>query len=181
MAESPPARTGEPPANPTPALSGEIHRPGDPDLKTLAEQINAEYDALKMALLSGAQRAIALGKLLLKAKALVRHGQWEEWVATSTNLSERAAQRCMSLASGEALLAAKAPNLADMTMTDAVKVLEELREPDNAPRTRNTRQQLSRGDAVTKAIKSGQALSILERAWAECTDQERAIFLKKNG
>jgi hypothetical protein len=175
MVESPP------PSNPIPTLSGEIHRPGEPDLKALAEQINAEYDALKTALLSGAQRAIATGKLLLKAKALVRHGQWEEWVATNTNLSERAAQRCMSLASGEALLAAKAPNLADMTMTDAVKVLEELREPD-APRTRNTRQQRSgRGDAVTKAIKSGQALSILERAWAECTDQERAIFLKKNG
>src|SRR6516162_11898148 len=99
--------------------------PKEPDLVTLAQQINAEHDALKEALLSGAQRAIALGKLLLKAKLLVRHGQWEEWVATNTNLSDRAAQRCMSLANGEALLAAKAPNVADLTMTDAIKALEE--------------------------------------------------------
>jgi hypothetical protein len=161
-------------------LAPQVIPPGEPDLATLAKQINAEYDALKVALLSGAQRAVALGKLLLKAKALVRHGQWEEWVATNTNLSERAAQRCMSLASGEALLAAKAPNLAGMTMTDAVKVLEELREPD-APRTRPTRQQRSsRGDPVAKAIKE-KAFSILERAWAECSDNEKMIFLKKVG
>jgi hypothetical protein len=159
------------------AAQQETIRPGEPDLASLAKQINAEYDALKMALLSGAQRAIALGKLLLKAKLLVRHGQWEEWVATNTNLSDRAAQRCMSLANGEALLAAKAPNVADLTMTDAIKALEELREPDQRLTNRG-RQRGGRRDPVANAIKQA-ALAVPERAWAECSEQEQSIFRKK--
>jgi hypothetical protein len=70
----------------------------------------------------------------------------------------------MWLASGEALLlAAKAPDMAVMTETDAVKLLGELRAPDE-PRQRNTRQQRrGRRDPVTEAIKQ-QPLGILERA-----------------
>src|SRR5262249_12257701 len=149
---------------------------------TLAKQINSEHDALMAALLSGAQRAIALGKLLIKAKDLVRfrlgHGHWEEWVATNTKVSDRAEQRCMDLARGEILLMAKGPNLADMTMTEAVKVLGELRAPDEL-RQRNTRQsQKGRRDPVARAIKEAP-LAIVERAWAECSDNEKNMFLRK--
>jgi hypothetical protein len=151
--------------------------PGEPDLATLAKEINAGHDAVKAAMLSGAQRAIAVGKLLLKAKALVRHGQWEDWVATNTNLSDRVAVRYMALANGENLLVAKAPNLADLTMTEAIKVLEELKAPEQRQRLGTGGQQRGgRRDPVATAIKKAPT-AILERAWGECTSQEQQIFL----
>jgi len=64
-----------------------------------------------------------------------------------------------------------------LTMTGAVKLLEELREPDK-PRSRNTRQRGKRGDAIAAAIKK-DPLAIVERAWPELSDGERDIFLTK--
>ena len=83
----------------------------------------------------------------------------------------------MALASSEAFLMAKAPNLADLTMTGAIKLLEELRAPDET-RSRNSRQSGRRSDPVAAAIKKGP-LGILERAWQECSDNEKNLFLSK--
>jgi len=80
----------------------------------------------------------------------------------------------MALASSEAFLMAKAPNLADLTMTGAIKLLEELRAPDES----NSRQSGRRSDPVAAAIKKGP-LGILERAWQECSDNEKNLFLSK--
>jgi hypothetical protein len=158
--------------------SGEVIPAGEPDLPTLARQINAEHDAVRTALLSGAQRAISAGKLLLKAKALVRFGQWEDWVAANTKLSDRVAVRYMSLASGENLLLTKAPNLADLTMTDAVKLLEDLKAPEERKIATGGRIKKAKKDPLTEAIKS-TPLAVLERAWEECSDNERALFRRK--
>src|SRR5258708_60233 len=61
--------------------TGDVIPPGESDLVTLARHINAEHDACKSALRSGCQRAIAAGKLLLRAKELLVHGNWIEWQA----------------------------------------------------------------------------------------------------
>jgi hypothetical protein len=169
------------------APKAEFIPPTEPDLATLAEQINTEHDALQEMVLSGAQRAIALGKLLLKAKALVYktygHGHWEDWVANKTRLSERVSQRCMALANGEGLLIAKAPNLALLTATDAMQILAELKLPE-AKLTSLVGSSSGRGsrgprqDPVAAALKSKTPLFVLKRAWDAATETERGLFLK---
>src|SRR5262249_23646872 len=98
-------------------MNQEIISPGSPDLATLAEQINAEHDNLKLALMSSCQRAIALGKLLLRAKELVKEqgGSWIEWQGANTNIDIRKAQRCMELAGRETELLAIAPDLSKLS------------------------------------------------------------------
>ena len=63
-----------------------------PTLADLAERINAKHEAVKEALWRGAEHAIEAGKLLMQAKATVRHGHWLEWLGTNCKFSERTAQ-----------------------------------------------------------------------------------------
>jgi hypothetical protein len=86
----------------------------------------------------------------------------------------------MQLARGEHELAAKAQDIAGLTMTEAVKLLSDLRPPDPKP-PKPQRQSRGRrgGDPIEAALKNGQALNIVERAWAECSDNERSLLLRK--
>ena len=68
---------------------------GDNRLPVLATEINAEHEAALSAISRGMAHALKAGDLLLEAKVAVRHGQWAAWLAKSTNLSERTAQRYM--------------------------------------------------------------------------------------
>jgi hypothetical protein len=59
--------------------------------------INAAHEQVKQAFQRGAEHAIEAGRLLLQAKATVRHGNWLEWVGANCRFAERTAQLYMRL------------------------------------------------------------------------------------
>jgi hypothetical protein len=154
--------------------TAEIIAPASPDLITLAKQINAEHNEFKSALVSGCQRAINAGKLLLKAKEIVGHGNWIEWQAANTNMPLRTAQCYMELASKEAELLAKAPNLSGLSMSGAIRLIEDLKDPeDKSTVTRSTTK--SRTSPVDSAIKK-DAVKVLKDAWRKCNNDQKEEF-----
>jgi len=64
----------------------------------LAPRINEEHDACVRCVEQFASHAFKAGDLLIEAKGLVPHGQWLDWLAEHTDLSERTAQAYMQMA-----------------------------------------------------------------------------------
>jgi hypothetical protein len=67
-------------------------------LKGLADQINFQHDACMSNLNAALDHAFAAGKLLVEARAQVRHGEWTGWVAANFRFGLRTAQQYMLLA-----------------------------------------------------------------------------------
>jgi hypothetical protein len=64
------------------------------------------------------------GRALLKAKAMLDHGQWLPWLKENCpNISERQAQRYMKLAEREADIRAKSDMVSDLTMQAALDLV----------------------------------------------------------
>src|SRR5262249_35268169 len=111
-------------------------------------------------------------KLLLEAKIAVRHGDWSDWLAANCRVSERSAQLYMHLAR-------EFPQgLADMSLTGAIKLLADLKPPEE--KARSGLRQKSKRDPVAEAIKD-RPLAILQKAWDVAEENERNIFLSKIG
>lgn len=105
------------------ALSSNLTSPGFA-LATLAAEINAEHDAAESHARKAIEHARAAGEKLLLAKAGVAHGQWLPWLAANCpRLAERTAQAYMKLAKGWPLLELKSATVADLTINDALKLL----------------------------------------------------------
>jgi Protein of unknown function (DUF3102) len=149
-----------------------------PTLPDLAARINAEHEEVKKALWHGAEHAIEAGKFLLQAKGTVRRGQWLEWVAANCRFSERTAQLYMLLAQERPLLESKTQRIADLTLSDAIKLLEPLKSPEEAP-AKSSNRRAGRKNPVAEAIKQ-DPLSILQRAWDAAGTNERNLFITKN-
>jgi hypothetical protein len=143
----------------------------------LADRINAEHEEVKKAFRHGAEHAIEAGRLLVQAKATVRHGQWMEWVAENCLFSERTAQLYMRLAQEWPLVESKTQRIADLTLSDAIKLLEPLKSPDE-PSAKSSNRRTGRKNPVADAIKQ-DPLAILQRAWDAANSTERDIFMKK--
>ena len=140
----------------------------------LPARINDAHEKVKQALRRGAEHAVEAGRLLLQAKATVRHGNWLEWVGANCKFSERTAQLYMRLAEEAPRLESKTQRIADLTVNDAIKLLEPLKIEE--PRISSS--SCSRGkrrDPVGDAIKTGP-LAILQRAWEAAEENERQIF-----
>jgi hypothetical protein len=168
-----------------PAKSGEIIPLGSDDLASLARQINEELNALKQGLMSNCQRAIALGKLLLRAKDLVEQqlgpGHWTEWQANNTKVHERMAQRAMDLARKEAELLAKGADLSALTTSGAIRLLEDLRDPeDKSGITNRSSASKTRKSPVDSAIQK-DAVEVLKKAWRKCNDDQKTEFRQHIG
>ena len=147
----------------------------------LPARINDTHEKVKQSLQRGAEHAIEAGRLLLQAKATVRHGNWLEWVGANCKFSERTAQLYMRLAEERPLLESKPQRIADLTITDAIKLLEPLKSPEeSAPRISSPSRRGKKRDPVADAIKT-DPLAILGRAWDAAVDHERQIFKKQIG
>lgn len=70
---------------------------GDNRLAVLAADIQAAHQDVARGALAVAERALAAGRMLLEAQALLEHGQWAAWLAAHTGLSARTARRYMQL------------------------------------------------------------------------------------
>jgi len=68
--------------------------------------------------------------------------------------------------------------IADLSLTGAIKMIEDLKSPEEnpIPKVRSGK----KTDKLTEAIKNSP-LAILQRAWDELGENERSIFLKQIG
>lgn len=145
----------------------------------LAARINAAHEEVKMALRRGAERAIEAGRLLLQAKTTVGHGNWLEWIGSNCRFSERTAQVYMRLAQEIPSLELKAQRITDLTINDAIRLLEPLKGPNDpiiglSPVLRKG----NKTNPVNDAIKS-DPLAILQRAWDAAAEPERRVFISR--
>src|SRR5262249_10783405 len=117
------------------------------------------------------------GELLWEAKRKAGHGQWLEWIAENCEFSERTAQLYMKLA-GALPQMANPQHIADLSLTCAIEMIEDLKAPEEnpMPRVRSSK----KADKLTEAIKNSP-LAILERAWEQAGQNERNLFRTKIG
>lgn len=100
-----------------------------PSLNSLADAINADHAAAERTARKAIEHAKAAGEKLLLAKAQVSHGQWLPWLAANCPaLADRTARAYMQLARNWNALETKTATVADLTINDALKLL-------NAPDT----------------------------------------------
>lgn len=113
---------------------------------TLAERINAEHHAVRVALTNMVEHAMAAGDLLIEAKADKRNRPWEVWVVHNCDFSLRTAQVYMQLArrrdeiERERAQREKAQSSAHWSIADALRTIagpprpEIIGGPDPLPR-----------------------------------------------
>jgi hypothetical protein len=152
----------------------QVISPSEPDLATLATEIKREHEQFKLDMISGCQRAINIGKRLLRAKEIVQQdGKWTEWLPANTNIDERQAQRYMLIALNEQKLLAKG-DLKGLTMTGAIKLIEQAKNPeDREPSARNGKG--PRKKPVDNGIEKNP-LGILKQAWDKCNRGQQDEF-----
>src|SRR5262245_38957693 len=92
-------------------------------LAVLAEKINAAHAACEQALKAGLSHALTAGKLLVEAKAKVKHGEWLPWLKANVRFSERTAQGYMRVARLLPELEANPQRVADLALRDAMPFL----------------------------------------------------------
>ena len=97
--------------SPTPA--------GDNSLPQLAADIREALAGCRTAAEASAVHAIAAGRLLIEAKALIGHGRWSRWLKENVGFSERTAQRYMQLVNS----GVKTATLADLGIRGAAEAL----------------------------------------------------------
>ena len=102
----------------------------------LAARVVTEHEAVRAAMKSTLEHALACGDLLIEAKAKLAHGTWRPWLKEHcASLSERTAQVYVSLAKNRAAIEAKSADAADLTMTirDALELIARQAEPPFQP------------------------------------------------
>ena len=100
-------------------------------LSELAADVRQAHGVVINALASGATAAIAAGKALLAAKALLKkqrgHGSWQDYIAIECRLGVRTAQIYMYLAKHEdqlrQLVAAKTQGNSFLSQNEALRLL----------------------------------------------------------
>jgi hypothetical protein len=86
---------------------------GSNSLADLAGRINEAHQLAMQHASEAVMQAIACGKMLLEAKAKLRHGQWLPWLRQNVAFGERSAQGYMRLAQRAHSLKVEALSLRD--------------------------------------------------------------------
>jgi hypothetical protein len=94
-------------------------------LPELAARIRAEHEATSSAIKNSVAHGIAVGELLLEAKAKVPHGQWLPWLAENCAMSERTARNYMRLVR----LGVKSATVADLGLRATLKKFAKRHDP----------------------------------------------------
>jgi Protein of unknown function (DUF3102) len=105
-------------------------------LAHLAASIQREHELCAAAIERGCEHAINAGRLLLEAKAQLKHGRWLPWLRDNCQIATRTAQVYMQLTR----LAPNAQRVADLPLRRAAL---ELQRQDRDARQRAEREQVS--------------------------------------
>jgi hypothetical protein len=141
--------------------------PADPsvNLDNLAREVRAAHTAVGHAARNVLEHAIIAGEALIKAQDQLEHGQWLPWLKQHCDLSERHAQRYMTLATHRLDLEANPTRVSDLSLRGALRLLK----PPSPQRNRAT---------PSKATNiSFDALGW----WVEATLEQRRHFLSGIG
>jgi glutamate synthase domain-containing protein 2 len=92
---------------------------GDNHLPELADGIRKAHAAVIEAEHRCAEAAMEAGALLNEAKALVKHGEWTQWLAENTGFSGRTARRYMQIAASSF----KTATVADLGIRRTAEIL----------------------------------------------------------
>lgn len=136
------------------------------DLGLLVKRINDETTAAESHARSAMQHALAAGALLVQAKALVAHGDWQQWVEANCTISMRTASAYMRLATKiETLPDTERQRVADLPVRDAIRAIST--PPEAPPSVRGYLGHGRRDEAArtVSALRSGA--SALRRAARE--------------
>lgn len=115
------------------------------DLGELADSIHIKVEAANHHLKYSARFAIEAGQLLIEAKSLVQHGQWEQWLTDNCQVAPRTAQAYMRLAKHiPELPDAKAQRVADLPLREAIKAITT--DPTEPPRQHGVKQIANRDE-----------------------------------
>jgi hypothetical protein len=121
-------------------------------LADLAARIRDEHEACAFSLKRGFEHAVAAGRLLIEAKAQLKHGRWREWLRDNCPATERTAQAYMQVARAFNALGddAKSATVADLSFREALQNLSVAGDLAEAAEGRD------HADAWRRAIKQAQ-------------------------
>jgi hypothetical protein len=93
-------------------------------LPVLAEAANNAYASAAAALRSALTAAREAGEYLMEAKVLVGHGEWSAWLKVNFKGGARTAQRYQRIARNWPSIEAKATRVSDLSVNEALRLLE---------------------------------------------------------
>jgi len=94
------------------------------DLPRLAELVGDAVSAAEQGANSTMQHALRAGELLVRAKELVRHGDWIDWLKANCRLAPRTAQAYMRLPERlKALAPQEAQRVAHLPVREALRAI----------------------------------------------------------
>lgn len=131
------------------------------DLNTLAAQINDAAREAERHARGATENALIVGAMLIEAKKLVTHGEWDNWILQNCEIAPRTVQAYMRLARTLPQLdAPKAQRVADLPVREAVRAIAT--NPDAPKKLSHTDVRLAKKDDADRAAialrKSADAL-----------------------
>ena len=155
------------------------------ELPRLAEQIKAVTKSAEANARTAMACALEAGALLIRAKNLVQHGEWEGWLTNNCEVAPRTAQAYMRLAKSVPLLEeSKAQRVADLPLREAIRAIATDPAKPSQPRYSDVR--LAKKDdaerAVTALNKSAAALKAAAKDvnnWRELKGAQIVSLRKK--
>lgn len=121
-------------------------------LADLAEKINAETSAAETHARSAMQHALTAGRLLVQAKRLIPHGEWQQWVEAHCTIAIRTASAYMRLVTKiETLPEPERQRVADLPVRDAIRAISTRPETPPHPKLYRPRN-VGHADRVAREI-----------------------------
>jgi hypothetical protein len=94
-------------------------------IETLANQINTAHRQAFGSAKKAMEYAAECGRLLIKAKELIPHGEWGRWLDANTEVGWRQSQKYMRLANNWEAIQAKSDSDSHLNIEAALKLLRE--------------------------------------------------------
>jgi hypothetical protein len=84
-----------------PQAAAAVYAPSQAELDDLRDEVKAAYAELQASVRTTVDKAVALGRVLLKAKERIGHGRWLNWLDRHTKIKRGMAAKYMTLALGQ--------------------------------------------------------------------------------
>lgn len=144
----------------------------------LASEINMITAQTKQMLLFG---TIEIGRRLVEAKKIVKHGQWSKWLKERVDYSQRTANNFMKIYEqyGESGLAEKSQTIANLSYTQALTLLEIPKEERERFVEENDPRDLTIRELKEKVASLASEKSTMEAQLAESRKKHKAAIEEK--
>ena len=143
-------------------FNGQLQTNQSFELPQLAEQIKAVTKSAETSARTAMNCALEAGALLIEAKKLVQHGEWESWLTNNCEVAPRTAQAYMRLAKSFPLFEESNPQrIADLPVREAIRAITTDPAKPSQPRCSDIRL-AKRDDAERAATALNKAAAALK-------------------